>query len=304
MENPLVTVIVVSYNHSKYIQENLDSIKNQTYKNIQLILGDDASSDNSAEVFSNWLKDNIYTAVTNFHPKNTGLATMLNECIELAEGKYIKIIAADDYLHPESIELCVHALEHSDEEFGMVFTDFWTVDDNNKPVDFFLNYENKDFFNPDNSLKDDQLVKYNCIIAPTVLMKKKTLLATGKYDPSILLEDHDRWLKINAINKILFINKKLTYYRVLPSGVTSTRNERMVEEDIYLRMKYDKTGINRKIIFDFISPKYRKNEKISTLVKDEYLKYPFRIKRLSFALKNNIPRLSYYLLLKLGKKVK
>lgn len=62
MENPLVTVIVVSYNHSKYIEENLDSIKNQTYKNIQLIVADDASKDNSAETFEQWLSKNNYPA--------------------------------------------------------------------------------------------------------------------------------------------------------------------------------------------------------------------------------------------------
>ena len=58
MGTPLVTVISVSYNHSRYIKENLDSIKNQTYKNIQLIVGDDASSDNSAKVFQEWLQSN------------------------------------------------------------------------------------------------------------------------------------------------------------------------------------------------------------------------------------------------------
>jgi len=304
MENPLVTVIVVSYNHSKYIQENLDSIKNQTYKNIQLIVGDDASSDNSVEVFSNWLKDNIYTAVTNFHTENTGLATMLNECIELAEGKYIKIIAADDYLHPESIESCVNALENSGEDFGMVFTDFWTIDDDNKPVDFFLNYENKDFFNPDNSLKDDQLVKYNCIVAPTVLMRTETLLETGKYNPSLILEDHDRWLKINEIKKICFINKKLAYYRVLPTSITGTRHERMMEEDLYIRMKYDKTGVNKTQLFQYLSTKYRNGEKISELIRNQYLEYPFRVRRLSFALRNNLPRFLYYILLKSGKRIK
>ncbi|WP_288462133.1 glycosyltransferase family 2 protein [uncultured Chryseobacterium sp.] len=305
MGTPLVTVISVSYNHSRYIKENLDSIKNQTYKNIQLIVGDDASSDNSAKVFQEWLQSNNYDAITNFHNINTGLATMLNECIELAEGKYVKIIASDDYLHPESIENCVAAMEKSGDEYGMIFTDFWAIDNNNQSTELFLQYNSHNhFFNSDGSLKKDQLVKYNCIIAPTVLMRKDALISTGKYEPHILLEDHDRWLRINEIKKILFINKKLAYYRVLPTSVTNTRNERMIEEDLYIRMKYDKTGINKSNLFHYISTKYRNSEKISALIKNEYLKYPFRVKRLTFALKNNISPFLYYLLLKFGKKIK
>jgi len=303
MENLVVSFVVVSYNHSKFIFECLNSIKNQTYTNWELIVADDASTDNSAEIIKEWLKENKVSAKTNFHTKNTGLATTLNECIELLEGKFVKLLAADDYLHQDSIEICVSAMEKSGDDYGMVFTDFWAIDENNQPAEFFLNYENNDFFNPDHSLKREQLVKYNCIIASTVLMRKDVLLSTGKYDSQILLEDHDRWLRVNEIKKILFIDKKLTYYRVLPTGITSTRNRRMIEEDIYIRMKYDKTGINRMVLFQYLSGKYRRKENISDLIKNQYLQYPFRVKKLSFALKRNIPPFLYNILLKLGKKI-
>lgn len=62
MESPLVTIVVVSYYQSKYIEENLNSIKAQTYPNIELIVADDASPDNSVEVFETWLKENNYPA--------------------------------------------------------------------------------------------------------------------------------------------------------------------------------------------------------------------------------------------------
>ena len=132
---PLVTIVVISYNQGKYIRENLDSIKNQTYPNIELIVGDDASPDNSVEVFENWLKENNYpTTYKNYHTKNTGLATMLNECIEKANGKYIKLIAADDFLHPEAIEKCVEKLESLGEDYGMVFTDTFAINDHSNII--------------------------------------------------------------------------------------------------------------------------------------------------------------------------
>ncbi len=303
MNKGLVSVIVCSYNHEKYINQCLDSIKLQSYNKIQLIVADDASKDNSVEIFENWLKENDYPAEKNFHQKNTGLAITLNECIKLAKGEYIKIIAADDYLYPESIEHCINALEELGTDYGMVFTDFWAVDDNNQPAEFFLNYENKSFFNPDNSLKKEQLIKYNCIISPTVLIRKDTLLATGEYNPSMLLEDHDRWLRINEIKKIHFIHKKLCYYRVLPTGVSSTRKAKMEEEDLYLRMKYDKDGINKSEIYRNLLAKYLRHEKISSFVISHYLEYPHKIKRLSFVLKYYIPPILYRVFIKIYNKL-
>lgn len=295
MQHPLVSIVVISYNQQKYIKENLNSLKAQTYFNWELIVADDASQDNSAEEFKNWLKENQISAKELFHQKNTGLATVLNEALELCEGKYVKFLAADDYLHPDSLEESVKILEEKGDDYGMVFTDFYPVNDSDEPVDFHLHYENKDFFNPDNSLKNDQLAKYNCIIAPTTLVRKNAILSTGKYDPTILLEDHHRWLMINENFKIHFISKKLAYYRVLPTSVTGSRQDRMLEEDIYLRMKYDKNGFNKAQILDFILSRYRNRLNLPYFIINEYAQYPFRKKLLSFAVKNLHPTVYRYL---------
>lgn len=293
MENPLVSIIVISYNHSKFVIECLNSIKDQAYARWELIVADDASTDNSVEVIKEWLQENKIPAKINFHTKNAGLATTLNECIKLLNGDFVKLIAADDYLHPDSIDYCVSALEKSGNGYGMVFTDFWSVDENNMPAKIFLNYEKKDFINPDNSLKEDQLVKDNCIISPTVLIRKDILIATGEYSLEMILEDHERWLRVNEIKKILFIDKKLAYYRVLPTGITATKHDKMVVEDMYLKLKYDQWGINRMRAYHFILSRLKKKEKIPDLVLNEYYKYPFRVKSLVFALKTNInPRIS------------
>lgn len=113
----------------------------------------------------------------------------------------------------------------------------------------------------------------------------------------MLLEDHERWLRVNEIKKILFIDKKLAYYRVLPTGITATKHDKMVVEDMYLKLKYDQWGINRMRAYHFILSKLKKKEKIPDLVLNEYYKYPFRVKSLVFALKTNInPRISTLLL--------
>ena len=147
MEKPLVSIVVVSYNHAHFLEENLNSIKAQTYPSIQLIVADDASKDNSIEVYENWLEKNNYPAIKNFHTKNTGLATTLNECIDLIEGKYVKFIAADDYLHPEAIEKCVNKLEELGNDYGMVFTDTWAINNKSEITKDIADYNANQYLN-------------------------------------------------------------------------------------------------------------------------------------------------------------
>ena len=294
MTNPLVSIIVVSYNHSKYINENLDSIKNQTYSNIELIVADDASPDNSVQVFDSWLEDNNYQAVKNYHTKNTGLATVLNECIALAKGKYIKLIAADDYLHPRSILECVERLEELGEDFGLVFTDFEAVNDSNLAMPFHINYSDIEF-DENGVLSDKQLLDYNCIIAPTTLIRRDLIIKTGEYKANFLLEDYDRWLRINAISKIVFINKKLSFYRVLETSISNTEKPQMIIEDLYLRIKYDTNGFIKNKIDSQIRNLYLYDYVPQILIK-AYNNYPFKKKWLSFFLTNKLPKKMYIFL--------
>lgn len=287
MEQPLVSVIVVSYNHSKYIRENLDSIKAQTYPNIELIIADDASKDNSVEVFEAWLSENNYSAKKNFHKQNTGLATTLNECLEMVTGKYVKIIATDDFLHPESIEKCVEKLEELGEDYGMVFTDTYAVDENSKKQEDIANYSEIGNVSPEQFSKD-LISKGNRIAALTVLMKTEAVKKTGKYDSKFIVEDYFRWLKISEHFKIAYVNEKLTYYRQHESNLSKEKTDRIDTETLILQLVFDKTGIAKQKVDHFLWNKFKNNKKIDKELISIYQKYPFRNKKMAFALKYGI----------------
>lgn len=287
MDKPLVTIVVVSYNQGKFIKENLDSIKAQTYPNIELIIADDASPDNSVEVFESWLKDNQYTAKKNYHVKNTGLATVLNECIEKASGKYIKLIAADDFLHPTAIEKCIDKLEELGEEYGMVFTNTFCINEGSVIIEDIDDYDKYGNCKPQIFRKE--LIKANRIAALTVTMRLDVLKETGLYDSKYIVEDYYRWLKINEIYLITYIQEKLAYYRQHDSNISKTKKERIQNEDITLKIMFDKKGDAKEIINLSIFKKYRENQKFTSELISFYKSYPFKIKRLSFAIKNKIP---------------
>lgn len=297
MEQPLVSVIVVSYNHSKYIRENLDSIKAQTYPNIELIVADDASADNSVEVFEAWLSENHYPAKKIFHKQNTGLATTLNECLELITGKYVKLIAADDFLHPESIAQCVAKLEELGEEFGMVFTDFYTVDDNSEIQEDIANYSEIGNVSPE-QFSHDLISKGNRIAALTVLIKVEAIKKTGKYNAKFIVEDYFRWLKINELYKIAYIDQKLAYYRLHETNISKSKADKIHNETIILQMMFDKKGIAKQKINHYIWSKFKNNQIIDKNIITTYQKYPFRNKKLSFFIKYGISYKFYNLLSK------
>lgn len=235
MEEPLVTVVVVSYNQSKYIKENLDSIRNQSYSNIELIVADDASNDNSVDIFKNWLKENSYVAKTNFHTKNTGLTTMLNECIQLANGKFIKLIAADDFLHSDYIKKCIDLFEKT--QADIIYTKAYGIDDNSTIItdDHFCGLD----FRNDEELRK-LLFKGNFISGATMMMRKSIYDKVGFYKKDVLLEDYD--LVLHALNcnlAIKYLPQTLLYYRRHEGNITKTKFDLLQAHTIMTKIKYD-----------------------------------------------------------------
>ncbi|WP_262148665.1 glycosyltransferase family 2 protein [Chryseobacterium foetidum] len=104
--NSLVSIIVLCYNSESFIIETLESIKNQSYENIELIISDDHSKDKSIEVCSNWLKQNTERFVASqiiTVPQNSGIPANCNRGVKAAKGAFLKLIAGDDLLTPDCI---------------------------------------------------------------------------------------------------------------------------------------------------------------------------------------------------------
>ncbi|MFC6267075.1 glycosyltransferase family 2 protein [Frigoriflavimonas asaccharolytica] len=296
MEQPLVSVVVVSYNQSRYIVEMLDSLKNQTYTNWELIVADDKSQDNSTEIFENWLTEHNVNAQKIFHETNTGLATTLNDCVEHCTGKYIKLIAADDFLHPDCLAESVQILEEKGKNYGMVFTDTFCIDDQSKLLPNIADYNALGGIPSENFRK--VLIKGNRIAALTVMMRTDVLKETGKYDSNFIVEDYYRWLKINEKYLIAYIPKKLTYYRCHDTNISGLRAGKIAEETVILQMMFDKDGMAKTQIDNYFYKAYFQNTPISRKVIDDYYCYPFKNRRLQLSLKYKIPIVFYKLISK------
>lgn len=107
INNPLVSICVITYNSSAYVLDTLNSAKEQTYPNLELIVSDDCSTDDTVEVCRKWMEENSNRFVrTEFVTveKNTGIPANCNRAINASQGEWIKLIAGDDILLPDCID--------------------------------------------------------------------------------------------------------------------------------------------------------------------------------------------------------
>lgn len=130
--NDLVSVVVPIYNVEKFLDKCINSIVNQTYKNLEIILVDDGSPDNCPEMCDNWAEKDSRIKVV--HKKNEGAGQARNTGIDTASGKYILFVDSDDYIHSEAIKSCVDAAER--ENAQVVLFSLYNVSANGheKPV--------------------------------------------------------------------------------------------------------------------------------------------------------------------------
>lgn len=112
----LISVIVPVYNVEKYIRECLDSIVNQTYKNLQIILVDDGSTDNSGKICDEFAKKD--SRITVVHQENQGAGAAKNAGLDLIKGEYFSIIDSDDYIDLSMYKIMVSLMEQYDSDIA------------------------------------------------------------------------------------------------------------------------------------------------------------------------------------------
>ena len=132
MASPLVSVIIPCYNAEKYVEEAIRSVMTQTYSNLEIIVTDDCSSDNTLMILETLAAEDSRIKVIK-NEENLKIVKSLNNMIEVAQGKYIARMDADDISLPERIEKQVSFLE-SNPEYGLCGTNAWHIDENGKKI--------------------------------------------------------------------------------------------------------------------------------------------------------------------------
>ena len=120
--NPLVSILIPSYNHELYISEAIESSLNQTYENFEILILDDGSTDSSVSIIKEYVNKHP-DKIKFFEQENSGLAKTFNKLINLSQGKYLSLMASDDVLYPTKIEKQVAVFSKDlDKKIGLVYS--------------------------------------------------------------------------------------------------------------------------------------------------------------------------------------
>lgn len=272
---PLVSVIMAAYNSEKYISESIESILNQTYKNIEFIIVNDGSSDKSLEIIKNYAyKDNRIKVIDN--KKNMGLVYCLNKGIKESTGKYIARMDSDDISVYDRIQRQVKYMEENS-NLTMSGGSAFVFRGKNKRIHKLLNV-------PTGIDKvKSKLFFENCFIHPTVIIKRDDLVRHNlSYDNIKGAEDIDLWLRMLNLNlKFDNINQPLLYYRLSSTSITSKENKN-IENRYEVFKQYrgrlfdildiEKSEENFRILFEIVLDTYIKDKKFSIHEKNNFLK--------------------------------
>ena len=234
MNEILVTVIVVTYNSAKYVEETLNSIKCQDYNNIELIISDDGSKDETIRICEQWLSENsekfIATKLLTVE-KNTGTSANCNRGIRYARGNWIKIIAGDDKLLQGSISTYVsYVKEHKNVDF--VFSKVLPFGDVAPGTfcDFFKDTK-KCFERLTKTEFKIALLKTDFLPASSAFLKRETLARLGGFNEAIpLIEDWPLWVKgIFEGCKFCWIDVPLVGYRYSQTSVSQNLSPKFLD---------------------------------------------------------------------------
>lgn len=208
IKNKLVTVCIPAYNHAQYIEETINSIINQTYQNIELLIINDGSPDQTDEKIKSLIEvcRKRFIRFEYINRKNKGLMNTLKEFETLMNGYYICVVASDDYFDITKVEKQVDILEkYSD--YAMCYTRSISVDNNSNIIgESNVKYNKSGFI-------FKQLLMRNFIPALTVMLRKDIFDSVGGYDLAFKYEDYPLWLNIAYKYKIYYLDEKLAYYR-------------------------------------------------------------------------------------------
>lgn len=237
-ENPMVSVLMPVYNGRDYLRPAVDSLLNQTFRDIEIVIVNDGSSDDSQEIIESYKDPRIVL----INQKNQGVARSLNNGLKVAKGKYIRRHDADDISTPDSIQKQVAFLENN-LDYVMVCNQQAFMTSNGKIARNFRLPQNRYFEGKkwkELTLDDFKPDRASLVVHGTACYRRQEVLDMGCYRPEFIVsEDNDLWMRLLEKYKIAILNE-CTYFMRIHGQSATNRHANKIQHFRDLLQEYSK----------------------------------------------------------------
>ncbi len=225
---PLVSVLLTSFNHARYVEEALDSLWRQTSRSFEVIITDDASTDGCAEIITAWLDRTGFPALFIRNQVNRGICANRNTALAHASGTFVCSLSGDDAYETDRIERQLQCFLSQPDDVCAVYSDMPLVDVDGKPCGRSYLASTLNGAEPPQGEIFARLLLKNDLPAPCVMIRKKAIEAVGGYDESLFYEDFDMWLRLSFRFRFVFLPAMLVRHRVHRESMSRSWRHRKV----------------------------------------------------------------------------
>ena len=279
-ENPLVSIICLAFNHEKFVVETLDSVVQQNYQPIELIIVDDCSTDNTKLVINNWLSTHpeVQFIVNEINKGNT---RSFNNALKFAKGEYIIDLAADDLIVPNGVQLQINAFQNSKfKNLGVVYGNAEIINEDGSFNSFYfpVNENGKVIAKrATGDIYSSVLSTGDSICSVSALIKKSVFDFLEGYDETLDYEDLDSWIRASREYEFDFIDKVLVKKRTVTNSLGSNfyKKKHKINKSTYKILR-KALGLNRSKMEDLALQKRVHHEII----------HSFKYRNLNLLIKN------------------
>ena len=245
----MISIVIPLYNHASFIEEALLSLIAQTYSDLEMIVVDDGSTDDSLAIARATLArhESRFSRVTTVTQANRGVSATLNRGIGLAEGEFVFLLASDDVAKPTAIET-FHQRMITNDSIALVCGDLDLIDESGAPTTVVNNGQSfTSWIQFVTSHRNDidlvhRFGSYETIIGGNyltvgILLRRQCVLDVGGYDEACPIEDYDLWLKLARNYRFEFVDRQLISYRQHPNGTVVRNRTRILFDELDLLMR-------------------------------------------------------------------
>lgn len=248
--NIKVSVIIPTYNSKDYIVKAIDSVLAQTYKNIEIIVVDDGSTDNTEKTVSSYLGKIDY-----FYKKNGGVSSARNAGIIKSTGEFICFLDADDLYEETKIEKQL-SLFLENNKYGMVYSDMALFDERGAIA--YSYHGEKNIIGKSGNIFKEQVLS-NLISTITVMAKKVVFNDVGLFDEGLRVgEDYDMWLRVTSKYEVGYVPEVLSFYRRGHQSLTTRKPGTSFKDPILVSIIKKHLAANPELRKEIPSLKLRK----------------------------------------------